>query len=275
MRVLGIDRSYYYYRPKQKPINQVLTQTVIDTFNASRKNYGTRKLKHELARQGLVASRRLIGNIMHKHGLVSNYTKPKYKTHNPTGTNEAAVPNLLNRDFNRQITLDVVVSDLTYVRVGENWCYVCLMIDLWNREIIGWSVGRHKDATLVRQALLSIPYNLMHINFFHTDRGREFDNKAIDEALQAFEIKRSLSQKGCPFDNAVNESTNKILKTEFIYQHKFHSLAELRTLLFDYIHWYNHIRIHSSLNYQTPIGVRNSAQASTSLTPLVYVKELL
>lgn len=232
---------------------------MINIFNTSRKNYGTRKIKHELARQGIVASRRLIGKIMRIHGLVSNYTKAKYKPA-PAGTNEANIPNTLNRYFDREHTMDVLVSDLTYVRIGESWCYVCLIIDLWNREIVGWSADRHKDAKLVHRALLSVPYNLTEVNLFHTDRGKEFDNKIIDEALDAFAITRSLSRKGCPYDNAVNESTNKILKTEFIYQHKFRSLAELRTLLFDYIHWYNYKRIHSSLNYRTPIDVRNSAK---------------
>ena len=270
---MGVNRSYYYYQPKAQLVDRDLRNKVTEIFNSSRKNYGTRKIKHKLAEQGYIVSRRRIGRIMQEQGLVSNYAKRSKHKPASRSINESKVHNVLDRNFNRQETLDVIVSDLTYVWAGEAWCYVCLIIDLWNREIIGWSVGRHKDAELVHQALLSIPYNLTKVNIFHTDRGKEFDNRIIDEALQAFRIRRSLSNKGCPYDNAVNESTNKILKTEFIHQHNFHSLKELRTLLFDYIHWYNHVRIHSSLNYQTPVSVRNSEQ-NTSTSPIlpVYVK---
>lgn len=195
---------------------------------------------------------------MAKLNLVSNYTIANFKTHSKA-CNEQAIGNILDRDFNRKETLDVIVSDLTYIRVDGKWCYVCLVIDLWNREIIGWSVGKRKNAQLVREALYSIPYRLDAVNIFHTDRGREFDNQLIDEVLQGFGINRSLSHKGCPYDNSVNEATNHILKTEFVYQHSFSSLEELRILLFDYIYWYNHHRIHGSLDYQTPIGLRSKS----------------
>lgn len=228
-------------------------------FKESRNNYGSRKIKHVLAKQGYTVSRRRIRRIMQEQGLVSSYTKAKYRP-GPKGCNEASTPNLLDRQFNRKDALDVVVSDLTYVRIKETWCYVCLIIDLWNREIIGWSVGTHKDAKLVCNAIYRIPYRLDRLNIFHTDRGKEFDNQLITDVLAAFNITRSLSAKGCPYDNSVNEATNKILKTEFIYRYSFTSLDELEHSLADYIHWYNYERIHSSLNYQTPISLREQAQ---------------
>lgn len=99
-----------------------------------------------------------------------------------------------------------MVSDLTYVRVGMSWNYICVLIDLFNREIIGYSAGRNKDASLVTKAFTSVNTNLNNIQVFHTDRGNEFKNKVIDETLEAFQIARSLSMKGCPYDNAVTES---------------------------------------------------------------------
>lgn len=208
-----------------------------------------------MAEEGLTISRRKIGRIMRKLGLTSCYVK-----HKPHGKkvhcNEDELPNLLNRQFDREKTLDVVVSDLTYVSVAGRWHYVCLLIDLWNREIIGWSVGKHKNAELVKQAFYRISYPLTTVNILHTDRGNEFKNKLIEDVITAFDIKRSLSAKGTPLDNAVNESTNHILKTEFIYQNKFQTLEELRVLLFDYIHWYNTKRIHGSIGYMSPIAYR-------------------
>ena len=95
--------------------------------------------------------------------------------------------------------------------------------------------------------------NLSEINIFHTDRGCEFKNNIIDEVLEAFNIKRSLSKKGCPYDNAVAEATYKIIKTEFAFNRGFTNFEELEMELFDYVNWYNNHRIHGSLNYMTPV----------------------
>ena len=133
------------------------------------------------------------------------------------------------------------------------------MVDLSNREIIGYSAGPNKDASLIEKALLSCRYPLKDINIFHSDRGKEYDNIKIDNILEAFDIERSLSRKGNPYDNAVSEATNKILKVEFIYQNRFESLEVLKLELAEYIYWYNHIRIHGSLGYISPIEYRNRA----------------
>lgn len=256
-KVLKINRSILYYKQKEKPLDITLETKIKQIFDENRKAYGTRKIKYKLAEDGIVVSRRRISKIMQKLGLVSCYIKhrPRQKK---VKCNEDNCPNLLNREFDRDNTLDVVVSDLTYVSVAGKWHYICLLIDLWNREIIGWSVGRYKNAELVKQAFYRISYPLSHINIFHTDRGNEFKNKVIDEVITSFDIKRSLSKKGTPLDNAVIESTNHILKTEFVYQNRFQTLAELETKLFDYVHWYNNIRIHGSIGYVTPIAYRQT-----------------
>lgn len=232
-----------------------LESEITRIFRESRGNYGARKVKVKLEEIGLTASRRKIGEIMTKLGLASNYIKhrPKQKK---LKCNEDNCPNVLNREFNREKSLDVVVSDLTYVQVAGTWHYICLIVDLWNREIVGFSAGRNKTAELVYEAFESISYPLNRINIFHTDRGKEFKNQLIDDVIEKYHLKRSLSNKGTPLDNAVIESTNHILKTEFIYQHKFNSLKDLQLLLFDYIHWYNHERIHGAIDYTTPIDYR-------------------
>lgn len=94
-------------------------------------------------------------------------------------------------------------------------------MDLFNREIIGFSVGVHKNAELVFDAFATVYTDLNRIQLFHTDRGGEFDNHIIDEVLNTFDICRSLSLKGCPYDNAVAEATFKIFKSEFVYGRNF------------------------------------------------------
>ena len=183
---------------------------------------------------------------MKKYNLISVYTKSKYKNHQKE-TNEKLIKNHLNRLFKREQPLEVLVSDLTYVKVSGKWYYICLFIDFFNREIVGYSAGKNKDANLVVKAISKINHNLKQITLFHTDRGKEFDNKLIDEVLKTFEIERSLSTKVCPYDNAVAEATMKALKTEFVKQMKFENLEQLETELFDYVNWYNNFRPHSSL----------------------------
>lgn len=90
------------------------------------------------------------------------------------------------------------------------------------------------------------------IQIFHTDRGNEFKNKTLDETLKTFHIKRSLSMKGCPYDNAVAEATFKINKTEFVKGQAYETLEQLQLELADYVNWFNNHRIHSSLGYLTP-----------------------
>ncbi|NQS76141.1 MAG: DDE-type integrase/transposase/recombinase [Peptococcaceae bacterium] len=171
---------------------------------------------------------------MKENGLVSKYTVAQYKPHK-TSCNESPMSNELNRQFKQEKELSVVVSDLTYVRVGMSWNYVCLLVDLFNREIIGYSAGPNKDARLVYKAISTISGNLGQMCLFHTDRGNEFKNKLIDEALDTFNIKRSLSMKGCPYDNAVAEAMFKVFKTEFVKGRHFDSLAELTSELSDYV----------------------------------------
>ena len=191
---------------------------------------------------------------MQENGLVSSYTVKQYKVHHSTCNNDN-IENRLNRNFNQEERMKVV-SDLTYVNVGGKWNYICLMLDLYNREIVGYAAGVHKDAELVRKALYSIKYGLRKISLFHIDRGNEFKNRIIEEALETFDIRRSLSHKGCSYDNEVAEATYKIIKTEFVFNKRFESLEELELELFDYVNWYNNVRIHGSLSYKTPIEFR-------------------
>lgn len=255
--VLQLPRSTYYYEqtPATNPDEQKLEDAIIEIFRDSRNNYGTRKIKVELAKKTLQASRRKIGEIMKKHGLVSNYTVAQYKPHK-ADVNVSETRNHLQRQFNQEEPYAVVVSDLTYVRVAGRWNYVCLFVDLFNREIIGHSCGARKTADLVYKAVASLSVRLDQIQMFHTDRGKEFDNRLISEALETFGIKRSLSKKGCPYDNAVAEATFKLFKTEFANQRQFHTLEQLTLELNDHVHWFNHHRIHGTLGYLTPVEAR-------------------
>ena len=255
-KFLNISRALIYYHPKVKIISVELDKLIIKIFRDSKNNYGSRKIKKELELRNYFISLRRIRKIMNKYGLVSNYTIKQFKVHK-SKPNEDNVSNIVDRHFNYRDVLEVIISDLTYVRVCNSWNYVCLIIDLFNREIIGFSAGKHKDASTVEKAINSIKYDLKKIRIFHTDRGSEFKNKLIEDILIKFDITRSLSNKGTPYDNAVAEATYKIFKTEFCFNRKFNSFEQLELELFDYVNWFNNFRIHGSLNYLTPMQYKS------------------
>jgi transposase InsO family protein len=134
-KVLNVSRGSVYYEPKKKSCDTALENLIITIFKNSRNNYGTRKIKNKLAEKGYKVSRRRISKIMKKYGLVSNYTVKQYKVHS-SKCNEDKTDNIVDRDFNKKQPLDVIVSDLTYVNVNGKWNYICLIIDLFNREFI-------------------------------------------------------------------------------------------------------------------------------------------
>ena len=137
-----------------------------------------------------------------------------------SSVNESDVGNLLNREFHSQEPFKVIVSDLTYVvRVQQKWHYICVLVDLYNREIIGYSAGANKDAALVHRAFSTIQCDLHKLEMFHTDRGKEFDNELIDEALETFQIQRSLSEKGSPYDNVNCPLSSRQVNKQIILSH--------------------------------------------------------
>lgn len=261
-KILKIQRSLVYYHLNKEPSNpcneeDIITNHIKDIFRHSRNNYGTRKIKVELEKLDYKVSRRRISRIMKENGLVSNYIVAQYKVHT-TNCNESSIPNLVDRKFDNKEKLEVAVSDLTYGRVADKWNYVCTLIDLYDREIIGYSAGAKKDAKFIETALLRCKYSLKDMKVFHSDRDSEYDNALIDNILSTFKIERSLSNKGNPYDNAVSEATNKMLKTEFIYQRKFETLEQLQLELAEYVYWYNNLRIHGSLGYISTVEYREA-----------------
>ena len=259
-KLLKISRSLiYYHLNKKMPTNSseelIITRHIKEIFKRSRNNYGTRKIKKELEKLDYQVSRRRISRIMKANALVSNYTVSQYKVRT-TSCNQSNIANLVDRQFDERKKLEVAVSDLTYVKVGSKWNYVCTIIDLYNREIIGYSAGPKKNSELVETALLRCNYPLSDMKIFHSDRGNEYDNIIINNILNTFKIDRSLSRKGNPYDNAVSEANNKSLKIEFIYQNKFETLKQLQLELAEHVYWYNNKRIHESLDYMTPVEYR-------------------
>lgn len=257
-KILEISRSGYYKYKELKNNKDEHTILVCKVFKENQRAYGTRRIKQECKRQGVTLSRRRIARIMRSEALLSTYTIAKYRV-SKSEVNNDLILNHVDRQFNDRGAYEVIVSDLTYVRVGLKWNYICTLVDLHNREILGYSCGPKKDAELVYQAFSRLKINLNQIKYFHTDRGNEFKNKLIDEVLDTFKINRSLSQKGSPYDNAVAEATFKSIKTEFVYPNVFDTLTQLKNKFAAYVWWFNNKRLHSTLGYLPPIEYKRMA----------------
>ena len=129
---------------------------------------------------------------------------------------------------------------------------MCPLVDLADRGIVGHSAGRTRDASLVLGAFATLDFPPADVQVFHTDRGGEFDNTRIDEPLDVFGIKGSLSRKGDPYDNAVVESTDRLLKKELVYRNHYATVGQLRRGPDDYVWWSDNRRLHSTLGYRSP-----------------------
>lgn len=261
--MLGVSRTTYYKhkngkvnRPRKKKSSDI-KDLVCKIYFDNRRAYGAARIRAVLVKQGRIHAKKTIRNIMKENDLVSTYNKKKYKAYSTT-CNESQIANKLNREFYPSEPRKFIVTDLTYVQVGDKWNFICFLIDLFNREIVGHACGKRKTAELVKRAFLKVQFPLKDICLLHSDRGREFMNQILDELFEIFDIERSLSAKGCPYDNAVAEATYKSLKTEFVSQFKFKDLEHLERELFYYVHWWNNVRLHSTLNYQTPKEVREN-----------------
>lgn len=204
-----------------------------------------------------MASRRRIKRIMNQKGLVSAYIRKKYKPR-AAEASEAEAPNVLDREFDSYPPHTRIASDLTRVRAGSKWNCVCLLIDLHSREIVGHAASSRKDSRLAKAAFATLGLPLTDIDVFHTGHGSEFANSDIDDLLEAFDIRRSLSRKGDPYDNAVIESANRILKKELVYRRAFADLGQLRRELNSCARWYNEERMHSTLSCMSPVEFRNA-----------------
>ena len=251
--ILGVPRSTYYWmieRPEAERADPIAGDVRAVRLDG-RERYGARKIKAALERRGVTASRRRIGNIMREQGMTSAYARRRSEPHR-TRADEARLANLLDREFDGYVPHARPAGDLTSVRVGGGWAYVCLLAGLADRGIAGHSAGRPRDAGLVLAAFATLDFPPADVQVFHTDRGGEFDNTRIDELLDVFGIKRSLSRKGDPYDNAVVESTNRLLKKELVYRNHYATIEQPRHDLNDYVWWSDNQRLHSTLGYRSP-----------------------
>ena len=253
-RILGVAKSTHCWMldhpeteradPHEEDVGRV--------WRDSGRVYGAGKIKAELRRGGIVMSRRRICRIVEAGGMAGSYSRARYRPH-PARPNDDPVPNIFGREFNGYAPRTYIAADPAYVRVGNSWAWICLPGGLANRGIAGHAVGTRHDADLVLAAFAALRFPLGGIEVFRADRGGGFTGERVGRMLDVFGITRSLSRPGSPYDNAVVESTDRLVKKELIYANTYTSVERLRSDLNRYVWWYNHRRLHSTLGYLSPV----------------------
>lgn len=257
---LNVSRGTFYNhifrradRSKYESEKAQLMLKVKQIFDDSEQRYGADKIHTVLAENGLRISAKRVLSIMHELGLYSIRTDAKklYKTQQ-----QRKKQNLLNREFNADHPNQIWVSDITYFRIKDSWMYLCAIIDLFSRRVVGYRISRTASTQLVTTTFRDAyakrgnPKNLT----FHSDRGGQYISDALSKLLQQFGVKQSFSATVRPHDNAVAEAFFATFKKEEAYRREYTSEKHFRKSVDEYIRFYNEVRPHQTLKYKTPQG---------------------
>jgi len=265
-KVFGVSASGYYRWLNRPPserslFNNKLCKAINRVWESSKKTYGSPRVHRQLVAEGWQVSHARIARMMSTMGIASTIRKKWVKT---TQSNHrwAVAANLLDRNFFPENLSQVWVSDITYTPSESGWLYLTTVMDLGDRQIIGWALSeamsaRETSMAALEQALArrSPAEGLL----FHSDQGVQYACEEFTKKLAAHTIIQSMSRKGNCWDNAPAESFFKTLKYELDMPDRYHSYHHARTAIFEFIEiWYNRKRLHSALDYRSPMQVEQT-----------------
>ncbi|HSN22621.1 MAG TPA: IS3 family transposase [Methylomicrobium sp.] len=259
-KVMQVSRSGYYHWKKRGPSAREQERTqliprVRGLHQESKATYGSRRIAQELKALGFRCGKHKAGTLMKLAGVAAKQRK-RFKATTDSNHQLPVAPNLLNRRFSVTTPNCVWVGDITYVWTSEGWLYLAVVIDLYSRRIVGWSMNKCISRLLVMDALAMAiwrrkpPRGLI----FHSDRGSQYCSHDFQKLLKNHGMLSSMSRKGDCWDNAVAESFFGSLKIEQIFGMRYLSRSVARQDIVDYIEmFYNSRRRHSSLGYMNPM----------------------
>ena len=259
--VLGVNRSGYYgwCRAKESAralANRLLVEQIARVYHQKQGRYGSPRVTEQLRREGHRCNHKRVERLMRQQGLRGRTSRGRRVCTTQSEHDQPVAPNRLLGRAAPSRPNEVWVADITYVPTAEGWLYVAAIMDLYSRQILGWSVwdSLHAGGALqaLRRALVSrcYPQGVIH----HSDRGIQYACAAYRQELQAHGLVPSMSRKGNCYDNAAMEAFWSTLKREVLDQSPTWSKDRVRRELFEYIEaTYNRSRLHSSLGYQSPV----------------------
>lgn len=263
-RVLKVSRSgYYAWRNRDESARVVkdheIAIDILAAYEKSRGSYGSPRVHEELKANGVRCGRKRVARIMRKNGIRAR-TKRSFRV--TTNSNHAypIAPNILNREFSPSAIgrpNRVWVGDITYIPTREGWLFLAVLLDLFSRRVVGWSMSYRMERRLTLDALSAALGNRSPRRGIvgHTDRGSQYASGDYQERLKECGMICSMSRKGDCWDNAVAESFFATLKRELVDLCDWKTRDEARAAIFEYIEvWYNRERRHSSIGYMSPVN---------------------
>ena len=235
--------------------NSQLVAVIRAIDNELKGAYGSPRMVRELRGRGFTAGKERVERLMRENGIRARH-KRRYKVTTDSKHGMPVAENLLDRQFTPTTPNQVWTSDITYLWTDEGWLYLAIVLDLFNREVIGWSIKTRMTADLATDALLMARFRrrptpgVMH----HSDRGSQYASHAFQAKLKEYGMTCSISRKGNCWDNAPTESWFNSFKNERVHGVRFATHAEMKAATFEYIEiFYNRKRQHSTLGYRSPV----------------------
>lgn len=268
-RVCDISRSgYYAWRQREKSRrqkeNERLVEKIKNVYAFNRKVYGSPRITEELKAQGLCCGKNRVARLMRLNGIKAKTVK-RYKVTTKSAHTLPIAPNLVNRRFAADECNKLWVSDISYIATREGWLYLAVIIDVFSRTVVGWSMSERLHDTLTVTAFHQALFRRKPGSdlIFHSDRGSQYASDRFTMVLRSHGIIQSMSGKGNCYDNAVAESFFHTLKTELVYLESYETRAEARQSIFEYIEvFYNRVRRHSALGYKSPLEYERRAMVA-------------
>lgn len=260
-RVLQVAASGFYEwdgrSPSQRSAdNEKLTGLIQQSFAASDRTYGSRRVWQDLREWGHCVSVNRVARLMAAAGLAARRKRRRRPGDAGQTTQHTIAPNLLQRQFEAEAPNRRWLADFTYIWTAEGWLYLAVVLDVFSRRVVGWSMKEEMTSQLVVDALLMAiwrrgsPKELLH----HSDQGSQYTSDDFQRVLVAHGIVCSMSRRGDCWDNAAMESFFSTLKTERASRTIYRTRDEARADVFDYIErFYNPRRRHSTLQYVSPV----------------------
>lgn len=257
--VLRVSPSGYYEWRGRAPSERAQRRAQLDArvqvaFAAEKGRVGAPRLSRRLHKQGVGAGRHQVAQSMRRQGLRAKGAR-KYKATTNSKHSLPVASNLLEQDFSAERPNQKWVSDITYIATDEGWLYLAVVLDLYSRLIVGWSMSERMTAPLVCDALRMALFRRQRPRgvIVHSDRGSQYCSREHRSLLDEHGLICSMSAKGNCYDNAAMESWNHSLKVEAVHGERFATRECAKAQVFDYIEvYYNRQRLHSTLGYVSP-----------------------
>ena len=254
-QALQVSRSGFYYWHKRAKQLTAVDQAVGKAFKDHKGRAGAPCLTQDIHALGFDVSQRTVGRSLSKQDLRCRH-KVKFKHTTDSNHDLPTAKNLLNRQFAVEKPNAVWVGDITYIQVQEGWLYLATMIDLFNRQVVGWQVSSKIDQALVNDALNAALINRGKPEgvMIHTDRGSQYCAKTFKKIIKDHHLVQSMSRKGNCWDNAVAESFFATFKKRTVHGQTLKTKTQMRHLIFEFIEiYYNRVRRHSANGWVTPV----------------------